>query len=657
MKKFFRFILFWLLFFGFYSVNLFSADSTSAASVITYYESELFAIHPKIGLGLNWYKSILVKFENSKDCGLFESGSGLSYSGAIFFEKKISDYLDLGFGALYIDRSGVFTLERTLPARDVTDTELSWLETENRLAVNIQFLELNPELRFTLLKNFINGPLRVSCGFRFGFPIVKTFEQKDVIISPGNVKFINTNSNERLIAKGDITTIKAVHAGISMGIENMLKINKSDYFTQQLIFDYNFNNVCTDIEWKLFNIRLELGFRFAINEKKEILPLPPVKEKPVIEIPVIVKKDTIVLEQKLNLEFVDEKPEFQIQTGNELLATLPLVNAIFFKENSSEIPKEYITKDTILSSQFYGSAVENRKYILLRITDLVKKNPDARITIHGATSGPETEPSGIELAKNRAEIVRLMLINLGIPDSIISINFSLQPLFPSNQDYPEGKLENQRADIFIYNAPLQEYVGFQKYAEVTGNVKIRITHENLKELNEIILEPFFYDTLIICSQPGIYNIPVKKRINIESDSFELSAELSYRNTIKKSSKTFSRIGYEIVGRELLLSNFNAILRFDYNSSELSQENKELLNQLVHKIPENSTIVINGSADALGSEQKNIELAFQRAKSAEDYINQITQSQFKIVIDNKFLKHSEKTPEGRFFNRAISIRIQ
>ncbi len=649
MKIFFKIVIFWLLFAWLSKSQLFSEDSAVY--------SEVFAVHPKIGVGFNLYKSVLVQFENSVDCGLFVSGKGFGYSGALFFEKRISSDAHIGLGAMYIDRSGVFVLESLIPSREVNATDIEWVKTENRLEPNISFLEFSPELRYTLIDDFINGPLRLAGGFRLGIPITKTFYQKEVIISPDKAKFISTNSNERLIADADIKTIQSLHYGISVGIENMLKIGNHKYFTQQINFDYNFNNVCTDVQWNLYSLRLDLGFRFGIMEKQDSIFPEPIKEEPVIETPLLTEKDKVVLEPILTLEFVDEVPNLQIQSGDELLATLPLVNAVFFSSNSSEIPKDYITKDTVLPSQFYGNAVDNRKYILLRIADLVRKNANAKIIVHGATAGAENEPIGIELARKRAESVKNSLVNLGIPDSIITSKFSLLPIYPSNQDYPEGKLENQRVDIFIQNAPLQEYVGFQKYAEVTGTVNIKIEHENLKELNEVILEPFFYDTLIICSQPGIFNIPVKQRINIESDSFELSAELSYRNIIKETNKSFSKNDYEVIGKELLLKNFNAVLRFDYNSSELSQENKELLNQLVRKIPENATIVINGSADALGSEQQNIQLAMQRAKAAEDYINQITQMQFTIVTDNKFLKHSEKTPEGRFFNRAISIKIQ
>jgi outer membrane protein OmpA-like peptidoglycan-associated protein len=636
-----------------YSSNVFASDTTESRIIY----NELLSIHPKIGISNNLYSSSFNKFENSYDCGVFKSGKGIGFSAGLTLERKLSEDLSLGIGSNYLNRSGVFTLDSKIPAREITATNLSWITTENRLQTNLTFIEFFPELRYNLLDELINGPLRISGTFRLGIPIVHTFNQKEVILSPKNAKFISSGSNERFITEGIINKINPIHFGISIGIENLLKVSESNYFSQQIIFDYNLNKVTSDVDWNLYSIRLDLGFRFGIMEKQEILiPKEPVIEKPKTE-PIIVIKDTVVPQPKLEIELIKDNLNLQIQTGNELLATLPLVNAIFFQSNSSEIPKDYLTKDTLLPSRFYGDAVENRKFILLRIANLVKNNPNAKITINGATSGIQNEPEGIELARKRAENIKTSLVNLGVPDSIIKTTYSLLPAFPSNQDYPEGKLENQRADILIHNAPLQEYVGFQKYAEVTGEINIRVTHENLKELNEIILEPFFYDTMIICPKPGIYNIPVKQRIDIDTDTFELSAEISYRNIIRNANIRLSKNDFMIIPKELLLKNFNAVLRFEYNSSELSPENKELLNQLVQRIPENSTIIINGSADALGSEQQNIQLATQRAKVAEDYINQITKSKFKIITDNKFLKHPEKTPEGRFFNRAISIRIQ
>jgi OOP family OmpA-OmpF porin len=105
------------------------------------------------------------------------------------------------------------------------------------------------------------------------------------------------------------------------------------------------------------------------------------------------------------------------------------------------------------------------------------------------------------------------------------------------------------------------------------------------------------------------------------------------------------------------NNFKTILTFDFASAELRNENKELLSQLVSQLPNNLTIIIKGSADALGTEAKNLQLSDQRASAVKDYINKISGNKLNVIIEKGFDKFIEITPEGRFLNRAISIEIK
>ena len=49
---------------------------------------------------------------------------------------------------------------------------------------------------------------------------------------------------------------------------------------------------------------------------------------------------------------------------------------------------------------------------------------------------------------------------------------------------------------------------------------------------------------------------------------------------------------------LQTKNFKAIIRFEYNSSILSEDNKKLIRELMQSIRQNATIRILGSTDAL-----------------------------------------------------------
>jgi outer membrane protein OmpA-like peptidoglycan-associated protein len=637
--------------FLFIVINLL-AYSYSQGNDTLFTSGEFMALQVRSGIGYNMYKSMIVRLPGSEDCGLFEKGGGIGFSIGFTPEKKINNWLALGIGLFYIDRSGTLSNESTLPFRDTKTNKLINLNTENRLKANISFFEIMPELRFMLFDDLINGPFKIFCGLRFGLPIRNSFSQSEYIVSPDDQVFLN-NKREREIAKGDISNISSFHYGISMGMENLLKVGKTDYFTQQLSFDYNLNHVVDDLEWKIFSVRLELGYRYSFA-----------KEETIIIEDTVVPADTVFVKPKpevkvpfFSVKFSEETEKLQLAEGKELLATLPLVNAIFFERNSAEIPEEYITMNKDLPSAYFGDAVEYSKYLLPRISEIIKKNPNAKIKVIGYTSGLENEAGGLDLAAKRAESCKRAMKNLGIADSVIVTDYRLEPLAASNKNYDEGIKENQRADIIIENAPLQEYVGVEKYLELSGSTDLIIDFKDVPEMEELFLEVNFYDTVIVCRKPGIYRIPVKMRILENKDSLELRAKLLLGNLVKECSRKIELKGHARVINELAVENFRAILRFDYNSSELSYNNKELLKQMSEIVPDNAKIIINGSADALGTEQQNLELARNRALSTKEYLKNAVGINNEIIIKNEFEKFTENKAIGRFLNRSISIEIE
>ncbi|HAC15949.1 MAG TPA: hypothetical protein DCE78_08405, partial [Bacteroidetes bacterium] len=109
--------------------------------------------------------------------------------------------------------------------------------------------------------------------------------------------------------------------------------------------------------------------------------------------------------------------------------------------------------------------------------------------------------------------------------------------------------------------------------------------------------------------------------------------------------------------ELSLKNFEALLRFNYNSSDLTDENQTLLRQLIQKLPDGSTILIIGSADMLGTAEHNQQLAGDRARKTENFIKNIAGSRIKIQTTTNVDKFSDDSPQGRFLNRSIKIRVK
>jgi outer membrane protein OmpA-like peptidoglycan-associated protein len=609
-------------------------------------KNEIFAIQPKVGLNYDFYLANFNGFKGSVDCGLFDKGFGWGIPLGLSIEKYISDKTAIELLLMYNSGKGYFTQQISFPMRDLNNGNIVNVNTENQLKLNLSIFELNPNISYDIYSNEDYFTKFVG-GLNFLIPLTKTFEQKEVLTSPSSAVFVNSNGShtkERALANGAITTITSPIVSPTISLEAISRT----YGTFRLSFSYSLNNYTTDVNWKSLSLRFLYGYRFSIHksEPKPIkiieVPLEPVPVK--IETP---PEPVIVID--------NVKVEGKIEIGNELLASLPIVNSVFFDNQSAQIPQNYLLKE-LPKSNFSGDAVQIHNYLLTRIVDIINKNHKATITLQASTSGEANEPKGLELAKQRANAVKQYLINLGIPANKINEEYSILPKNPSNQDFKEGVAENQRVDIVLSNAPLQEYVDLQKYANFTGRILFDAKLQNTQGKPIIAYSNLSQNKLNI-EKSGTYELPLNYRL--DSNKLEDKVILTY--SFKGDNKTIEKvINYADFPKEqvdLNLDNFLAILRFDYNSSKISEENKELLRQLANKLPENSTIQILGSTDELGTQQRNAILAQERAENTKNFIQSIVGNKLKIEIGTNNDKFPENTPQGRFLNRSIKIRVK
>lgn len=611
-------------------------------------ENEIIAIHPKIGAIYNIYQADFRNFQNGVDCGIFNTGSGFRATGSLNLEKYLNTKLALGLGLGFSDRGGELIIGNSFPSRDLNTNEVVTVNTDNILDVSLSTIDINPNIRYNLTDDLFGGPLRFVGGFNLGFVLSPSFQQYEEIVSPSNAVFINsgnTRTQRRDIASGEIVTANSLIYGLNIGIENLVPVSDNAFLSQQLSFEYFLNDIASDVTWKTYAVKFEVGFRIGVHKPEpEPVIIPELEPEPEPE-------PIIVYDPEVKIDLLDQ--DYSIKTGSELLASSPIVNAVFFDKNRAEIPVDYVTEDKNID-YFKSNAVNAHKYILPRIAQIVKSNPSSMIVLKGATSGIINEPSGLELAKNRSEAIKNALISLGIDDARINTEYSLLPEKPSNQEFLQGTLENQRVDIVVLNAPLQEYVDFQEYANIEGQYKLKIdtTHTNNTQVN--VKSNISNDIQYLNND--IYQIKVNQRLeNFEEINVENSVLVGSIN--KNENFEIKPVDYKTIEEVLKLDNFAAILRFDYDSSILSEDNKLLLKQLSEKLPAGSTIVILGSADGLGSNVRNQELTNERASNTEVFIKEISGDKFVIETGVNNDKFPEDTPQGRFLNRSIKIIVK
>jgi outer membrane protein OmpA-like peptidoglycan-associated protein len=616
------------------------------------FSKEKFSINIQAGKVYNFNNANVHYFKNGVSCGTFSKGSG---SGLIFnlaLNYPLNDFIHISLGASYIDRSSRLSFDTNYLFRNYND-EIKTAQFETTLEADLHYFEIQPDARLSLITT-PNLGLRCILGVRIFSPLKNHFVQREAIVNTTDAFFVDKNGNRsssRLVAEGEIGNISKIGIGSIIGLHNSLKLSESLTWTQQISFDYNFTPVAHNLDWRQGSINFMTGLAYRFN-----------KIEPKVEIPDTTQEQEIIPEEIVqtvvppNLTLKSGKFDGEVRTGDEFLATAPLVNAVFFDKNKATLPKNLRFNKLNKEDYFKIEPTEQYYYILPRVVEILKENPQANVTLEGATAGTSFEEGGLTLAKNRAENIKEKLIELGANKDKIQIKTSMTPRFPSNSRHIEGIEENQRVDIILHNAYFQEYTSFIQFAELVGKAGYYARIINSEDPGNI----YSMQADSSCKVPNdgkIYEYFFNVNKRLEKEKLVVDEIVLATPEITKvilDTIDLSSIPHRIIDTDY--SKFKAIIRFTYNSSQLSEENKQLLQQLIQKLPENCTIQILGSADALGGDAVNRKLSDRRSKVTRDYINELAGNKFNIETGINTEKFDENTPVGRFLNRCIIIRI-
>lgn len=581
------------------------------------------------------------------DCGTFDGGSGMGPAFSVGLEVPFSRSLGMGVEIGFADRSGVFSRQNTYPLRDPATGADVTMTTDYDLEATMQYLEIAPSLLIPIIGTFNQRTLGLGITPRIGLPIAKSYVQRETVVSPENGVIIVDGRavQERIISEGELLSPTSVILGASASLESMLPIGERVSIVPRISADYIASQLVTDATWHVFSMRAEIGVRFSFGSTSTPPPPPP---PPVPVVPVIVAQPRIDL---LFTSFTGE-----VVTGNELRAWTPVVTAVFFDSASADIPSTYRRTDD--GSTMSDNPVQAHDWILLRVARVLRENPEARLVLEGATSGAGSEPEGIALAQRRANAVRSALLALGVPSGSIETTASVAPRVPSNNDYAGGREENRRVDIVVKNAPLQKWVSAEAFARVNGTLGMRAAYmggDPAQRPTTMALTVAGRDTVVsMTNAPMVLAVGVPIGLSDTSRVLSVTADAGGAHSERDTT-----INVRMLPRRstsLQTDAFTAVLRFDYNSSDLTDNVRSLLTQLAEILPAGSTVIIEGSADVLGSEGRNRVLSEERGRKTENFMRSATSKSFTFRTSTRTEKFSDDTPQGRFLNRSIYLRV-
>ncbi|MEN9281127.1 MAG: OmpA family [Bacteroidota bacterium] len=614
--------------------------------------SETLGLRLGAGLAFSQHSGPFTQTAGMLDCEPLSFGDGYGPTGLLGIEFPVSSWGMLGIELALTNRSGSFSRTNTYPLRDsITgqDVTMSTLYTLNATLSNVDVAMM---LHIPVIGTAQQRHLGLSVGPRLALPMTATFEQRESVVSPETAVFFVQGSpvQERLIRSGALQSRTPLMIALSTGLESLIALSDRLSLVPRLSVDYFVTNVVGDASWKQMSIRADASLRFSFK-KTPLMPPPPPP-------PVIVEAPQAPVYAPPILDLSPRSFVGEIVTGNVLRASIPIVNAVFFDSARADVPPSY--KVAADGSQMSTDPVDAHAWILPRIAAIIASNPQARITLEGATSGPVTEPEGLALAKRRAESVRTALVGLGVPSSSITVNSSLSPRITSNVDLQGGREENRRVDIIVQNAPLQRFVLTEEFAELRGTATVASRFQGgppeATPTSQVITVNR-RDT-VVTTMNATVSMPVVVRLD---NSGEPPATIAASSSAggQYSETQLPVPADKLTRRRIALSTdgFEAILRFDYNSAELLEDVKTLLRQLADQLPEGSTIMIEGSTDILGSLERNKLLSNNRAANTESYIRSITTKKFTFSTTSQASPFSDATPQGRFLNRNIRIRVR
>ncbi len=679
------------------------------------------------GINLNSHTADFYKLKGIPNCcPNFESGDGIGFNAGLLIEYKLINDLWLG------GRLGIMTLDGVLTKEEATMIILETGPAEGKFEHKITGSFFNLGFEPTVIYNPFGG-LLFSAGARFGLNMTKNYEQVETITEPaGFGTFIDslgndTRSRTRNDLSGDIPDAISFQIALLGTISYELPLNRdgSLLLAPELSYYFPVSELVENTNWKVTSLRAGIAIKYSpipkppkeeifrqeyhidtISIESEIITENTFKsgveniytsenktDREIITTETIRRTDTLFYPQKYKLDGtitavgVDsseneiENPVFVIEEfiSNRLD---PLLNYIFFADNSSKLPDRYIpltkneTQHFQIDSMYRNNTLEIYYNILNIICERLTLYPDSKITLIGCNSGIGDEKNNKGLSQNRAETVRNYLVDIwSISSDRITLNTRNLPEKASTPIQETDKeQENRRVEIYSDNYKILEPVFIEKIdrsanppiarfklkanaeaglsnwkleayqSDSPGDKFVKSGKETVPESIDWKLEDF---QKIIPKTA----LPIKYKLELEDKKGNpktIPNKTLPIDVITVQEKRKERIGdYEIERFSLIL--------FDFDKAAIEGNNKNIIDFISSRIKPESEIEIYGYTDRTGDDEYNLKLSENRARATKrslglkDAVSQGIGEQ-KLLYDNEL-------PEGRFYCRTVQIEVK
>ncbi len=537
-----------------------------------------------------------------------------------------------------------------------------------------------------------------DAGVQLAWSLGGNFTQEEVLVEPVNAVFDDGRAvrNER---SGTIADLVGVRVGLQAGISWELPVAERLSLAPTLRYTWHPQSVVEGLDWKVNTLELGLAVRFN-PEQSNNAPEPPAEpvETPLADLPAPQSTDTLTKptqqnplvspaeesipagELRLTVVGIDAEgrripdPTLRI-FRHDSREYLPLLSQIFFPPGSADPGASRqrilnkISAQKFAENELSGSILDVYYDNLNIVGERLLRFPSANLTLTGRTPPGNWTKDDSLVALARAQAVRDYFVDVwDVESNRIALRVAPDDIAVSQLNKNDSQEEQRRVEIASDNY------------EVVAPVFVRTAADRVEpEVLEYIpawsggepdswsmtLEaPSGFQRVYIgdgrpgalrfeVSAPDLAPIDTELRANLELTAADLSEHTAEAVVPVEWSADLGNTG-EGVRRE----KFSLIL-FEYNSDELLNNNRRILDLVRSRIEPSSIVTVLGYADRTGTPQFNRGLASRRCNNVRDYLVERGVSGRAIsvqAVGSDILLHDNSLPEGRNYSRTVQILV-
>lgn len=388
-----------------------------------------------------------------------------------------------------------------------------------------------------------------------------------------------------------------------------------------------------------------------------------------------------------------EVPVVQIRIDEYLSRQIhPLLNYVFFDDNSAVIPERYrrmteVQAESFRPERFFGMETLDVYYDVMNVIGYrLKTMPDATLTILGCNANVGPEKGNKDLSQRRAEAVKEYLTSIWKIDAgRLTVQSRDLPEKPSTskESSLESDQENRRVELIGSWDVIQPVFVMDTLREATPPI-VRFYSKsyteatpqqwgiNIKQRNKELRSSIKASGKI---RPVVDWKINKDKNTVPLDTVPITYDLEIRysgETPNEKSKRMSMPVQQITVQKKRRERLNDVekdkyrlILFPFGSDKVEEGNAKIVDFIKkdNRIKPNSKITVTGYTDVVGTADFNLKISERRAKSVAtamgiDKAGAVKET--KVIGRGKtipLLYENNELPEARFYCRTVVIEVE